>query len=140
MVIGALLVVFGVLVVVAMAINDQRRWSDLTEGDCFDFPEGEEFFNVEMRDCDEPHDAQVVSRIVVARTIADPTLSIEASDQILLECDEEVLRKDLNFNGSPEDILLNYISPGSPDWRAGERTIVCLIESEVGLLRSLFRD
>ena len=139
-VIGAVLVVFGVLVVVALIINDQKRWSDLANGDCFDFPGGETFIHVNIRDCDEPHDAQVVARIVVARSLDDPAESFEAADEILLQCEEAVLRKDLNFNGSPEDILLNYISPGAPDWDAGERSIVCLIESEVGLLRSLFRN
>lgn len=139
-VIAAVLVVFGVLVVAALAINNQKQWSDLANGDCFDFPENDTFINVEMRGCDEPHDAQVVARLVVARLLDDPSASIEASDQILLECEEAVLRKDLNFNGAPEDILLNYISPGPPEWQAGERSIVCLIESEVGLLRSLFRN
>ena len=139
-VIGAVLIVFGGLVVAALIINDQKRWSDLANGDCFDFPGGETFIHVDIRDCDEPHDAQVFARIVVARSLADPADSIEAADEILLQCEEAVLRKDLNFNGSPEDILLNYISPGAPDWDAGERSIVCLIESEVGLLRSLFRN
>lgn len=139
-VIGAVLVVFGVLVAVALIINDQKRWSDLANGDCFDFPDGETFIHVNMRDCDEPHDAQVVARIVVARSLDDPSESFDASDEVLLQCEEAVLRKDLNFNGSPEDILLNFISPGPPDWDAGERSIVCLIESETGLLRSFFRD
>lgn len=139
--VGAVLLCFGALAVAAVIINDQEAWADLGVGDCFDFPANDQLFvNVTPRACDEPHDAQVIARFVAARTLDDPWVSQEAGDELLDRCVDLVFGVDLNTNGAPEDILISYISPDSESWRIGERQITCLVESELGLLRDLFRD
>jgi hypothetical protein len=99
---------------------------DLEEGDCWDDPEdtdSSEVSEVEVVDCDEPHDNEVYLLFDLPGDEFDATAVDEGSQQGCLDAFE-------GFVGTAyEDSRLEIfpITPTSGSWEEGDREVICSV-------------
>jgi|GEM_PF-3730495 len=126
-----------------------RNSSDLIVGSCFDVPPEGEFSDVELLSCDESPTAQVYAEFrseeIDYSKLINSELNINQESGIVinsteLKCNEflvELIEADeINL---PEDFQMFTIHPSEEAWIEGDKTVLCLVTSELGLEGSLIK-
>ncbi|MEO1060599.1 MAG: hypothetical protein AAFZ07_04215 [Actinomycetota bacterium] len=134
----AALVAVVVPALVALAVlssSPGRRVDELDVGDCFDLPDGDTVERVDLRSCDEPHDAQLFALDELDDdTIAADLETLEA--RALARCRERArevgIGDDVLAEGADLGVFLQERGPD--DLR---RIARCYVVSDLGLRSSL---
>jgi hypothetical protein len=120
--VGALAV--SALFLASCSLLGSSSLSDLAPGECFDAPTTEEFTDLPMVDCSEPHDYEAFAIFDVAD---GPYPGVAAFDDVALSCIP--LFEDyvgMSFE-SATNLDLAPITPTAGSWDEGDRRMTCVL-------------
>ena len=120
------------LVLASAACGDDNNVLSLEEGQCFQDPENEfSVTNVEIVDCDEPHDNEIFHVETLEGDDDEFPGDSEIQDIAQEACTAEV--EDF-LGGSPTAVDANFqsLNPTEQSWEAGDRAIVCVVFNDGG--------
>lgn len=118
-----LVVVIGVASLVVVTRSGDTSIFDLEVGDCFDLPvEGDDVAVdvVEVIDCAEPHEAEVV---MIGRLNADRDRWYPVDDELFDETDRRCAVADL---GDPDRFAMVPIAPDEASWEPLAGAFLCV--------------
>jgi hypothetical protein len=112
------------------ATPSTRLLADLQVGECVDLPglrdpDTVEVTVAELRDCDEPHDAEVYARISLDD---DPAAAYPGDEQVLAAADQVCLDAFEGYVGVryvDTRLEIVHLRPTTASWARGDRTVVC---------------
>ncbi len=102
----------------------------LRVGDCFDEPAATTVEVVTGVPCDDPHDGQVVSRVVIEGSEPWPGTEelVEAAGASCAAAGASAASALAGVDGAPEVGLSAYV-PDAPAWADGDRDVICWLEA-----------
>jgi hypothetical protein len=108
---------------------------ELRVGDCFDEPSGRtpdevsQIFNVDAKPCSEPHDFEVFHsyELTAAELPSDAAVASEADERC-----REAFETYVGSSYEESDLDFVYLWPTSDSWGAGDRTVMCALQTMDG--------
>jgi hypothetical protein len=106
----------------------QWPWDELRGGECISGFAGafaEEFTVV---GCDVPHDAQLITAVLLSRRAEEPFPGLDDVVQVARETCEVTDRIDYTLATQYDDLIVDYSYPASEEqWAQGERGVYCFV-------------
>lgn len=138
---GSLLFRFTVVVSIAIGLTGcAGNAFSLEEFQCFNEPDEEEVFNVEIVDCDDSHDLEIYRVFDIdGETYDAASIDLQALDICLLQFDGFI-----GTSYAESDFEVYYLQPTEESWNDGDREVVCAVydltgEHTVGSARDIGR-
>jgi hypothetical protein len=112
--------------VILAACSGATSVADLAVGDCFDDPNEPIISELELIDCDQPHDNEVFANLQVEESVypGEEVFNSFAVDACLAPFEAYVGE---SYADSPLDYW--YLTPTEESWAAGDRAITCVLYS-----------
>jgi hypothetical protein len=114
--------------------DDMQSVFDLEVGDCYDLPSGDVVEEVQVVDCDEPHDQEVIALV---QHPAGPDEAFPGGEEIGDFADDECIAEFERYVGvsyADSELLGFTLMPTAETWPVGDREIVCAVYLEDGQL------
>lgn len=95
---------------------------DLKAGDCLNIPTADEFEDVSIIKCENPHDAEVIINYDATATEFDETAIYDEAE---VRCAQE-FQTYVGSDPATSAYYYNYFTPLAEGWEAGDRVVTCI--------------
>jgi len=132
------LVIGGVLITVGVLNRDKTSLDDVKVGMCIDLPSGTHIDHTTKKDCDQPHDAEVVDTPVINQPKGAPWPDLEGFQPIA----DQACRASANAYveaSQASRLELRFIAPDRKSWDSGNRRLICYVQDPSGKLNQSVR-
>lgn len=113
-----------IAIVVAGLVDGSRSAASLQPGECVLAPEGDQVLDVDIVDCAEPHQLEVIGSVVLGGESYPGDQ--EAFRRALEEC-EPIFADYVDVEYELSMWVLNVFTPTREGWEEGERSATCLV-------------
>ncbi len=133
---GGVLIV--ILIVAWVAGRGKTDATDLSVGDCFEFPSaGESFGEVKDQSCGGLHETEIYAEVTAPAGTEWPGASLFGAPELYELCDAQFVLLDnagrINWDNVTDDAIPDIFFADSRGWNDGDRSILCYVYSETGL-------
>lgn len=111
-------------VVVAGLVDGSRSAASLQPGECVLAPEGDQVLDVDIVDCAEPHQLEVIGSVTLG---GDGYPGDQAAFRRALEQCEPIFADYVEVEYELSMWVLNVFTPTRDGWDEGERSATCLV-------------